>query len=221
MTNLLSYSDRTNAGWLPALILLIALVTALPIAGAARAQSLAAVPVRYDVASNTIYIGEDYSDPALSAYPSAPGAPKSPITIPQVAAALNNPALLQDQGGGAWLLKASMVILASAQLDATSSTISWLRLASAPSYIRMVADGGYLKIQNIKLTSWDTAAGAVDTNYSDGRAYLLALHGGRMDVLGAEIGYLGFADGEPSGMSWRQRANESRPETGATGTIQN
>jgi parallel beta-helix repeat protein len=221
MTNILSCSGRPLAGWLSALILLIALVSVLPIAGAARAQSLAAVPVRYDVASNTIYIGEDYSDPALIAYPSAPGAPKSPITFPQVAAALNDPALLQDQGSGVWLLKANIVVLATAQLDATSSTISWLRLASAPSFIRMVADGGYLKIQNIKLTSWDAAAGAVDTNYTDGRSYVLALNGGRMDVLGAEISYLGFADGEPSGMSWRRRATESRPETGATGTIQN
>jgi len=221
MTNILFCCGRPRAGWRSPLIVLLALMAILPIAGAARAQSLAAVPVRYDVASNTIYIGEDYTDPALIAYPSAPGAPKSPITIPQVAAALADPALLQDQGSGAWLLKASMVILASAQLDATSSTISWLRLASTPSFIRMVADGGYLKIQNVKLTSWDTAAGAVDTDYADGRAYLLALNGGRMDVLGAEISYLGFADGEPSGISWRRRATDSRPETGATGTIQN
>ncbi len=72
MTNILSRGDRPLAGWLSPLILLIALVTALPIASAARAQSLAAVPVRYDVASNTIYIGENYNDPALIAYPSAP-----------------------------------------------------------------------------------------------------------------------------------------------------
>src|SRR5215204_3012404 len=85
----------------------------------------------------------------------------------------------------------------------------------------MVADGGYLKIENIKLTSWDTAAGAVDTNYADGRSYLLALNGGRMDVLGAEVSHLGFGDGEPSGLSWRLRATPSRPETGATGAVQN
>src|SRR5207249_9727006 len=113
MTNILSCPGRWLAGWLAPLMLLIALVAGLPIAGAARTQSLAAVPVRYDVASNTIYIGENYNDPALIAYPSAPGAPKSPITIPQVAAALNDPALLQNQGSGAWLLKASIVVLAT------------------------------------------------------------------------------------------------------------
>jgi len=182
MPNILFCCGRPRAGWLSPIIILIALVSSMPVMGSARAQSLAAVPVRYDAVSNTIYIGEDYTDPALIAYPSAPGAPKSPITIPQVAAALNDPALLQDQGGGAWLLNASVVILASAELDATSSTISWLRLASAPSFIRVEADGGYLKIQNIKLTSWDPTAGAVDSDYADGRAYLLTRNGGRMTV---------------------------------------
>src|SRR5215213_2570966 len=100
MINFLSCGGHPLAGWLPAPVLLIALMTTLPLAGATRAQSMAAVPVRYDVASQTIYIGENYSDSALSAYPSAPGAPKSPITIPEVAAALNDPVLLQDQGGG-------------------------------------------------------------------------------------------------------------------------
>src|SRR5215212_6028775 len=113
MINFPSRGGHPLVGWLSAPVLLIALMSTLPITGATRAQSLAAVPVRYDVASQTIYIGENYSDPALSAYPSAPGAPKSPITIPQIAAALNNPALLQDQGNGAWLLKANLVILAT------------------------------------------------------------------------------------------------------------
>jgi parallel beta-helix repeat protein len=215
----LSHPRRGLAGWMSLLILLIGPIAALPIPQATRAQSLAAVPVHYDSASNTISVGENYSDPALSAYPSAPGAPKSPITIPQIAAALNNPALLQDQGGGTWLLNANLVISPTARLDITSDTVSWLRLLSAPSFIRMVASGGYLKLQSTKVTSWDTSAGAVDTNYTNGRAYLLALSGGRMDVLGTEIGYLGFADGEPSGMSWRLRATAGRPETGATGTV--
>ena len=127
----------------------------LPIVGALRAQSLAAVPVRYDVVSNTIYIGEAYTDPDIDRLPFRARRAKIADHYSASRGGARDPALLQDQGSGAWLLKASIVILASAQLDATSSTISWLRLASAPSFIRMVADGGYLKIQNIKLTSWD------------------------------------------------------------------
>ena len=57
MINFLSRGGHPLAGWLSAPVLLIALMTTLPIAGATRAQSLATVPVRYDVASQTIYIG--------------------------------------------------------------------------------------------------------------------------------------------------------------------
>lgn len=193
--------------------------------GPAHAQVPAAsVPVRYDAASDTIFVGQNYSDPALAGYPSAPGAPKSPISIPQVAAALSSPGHLQDQGGGAWLLKSSMVISPTARLDATSATIAWLRLDSTPGRAnggaRLIADGGYLKLQGIKVTSWQTISNTVDLNYADGRGYLLASRGGRMDVIASEVAYLGWADGEPSGMSWRERATEGRPETGATGVIQ-
>src|SRR5689334_9564768 len=85
--------------------LLLALIAALLPIGAAHV-ALAAPTVRYDAFNNIIYVGSDYSpsDPAQApfvGYPSHPQAPKSPITIPEVAAALNNPALLQNQGGGA------------------------------------------------------------------------------------------------------------------------
>jgi parallel beta-helix repeat protein len=215
---------RCRHAW-ASLLSLAMLAALLPAARGAAQAATVAVPVRYDAASKTIFVGAAYSDSALAAYPSAPGAPKSPITIPQIAAALANAALLENQGGGAWLLKVNMVINPTAQLTATSASIAWLRLASmaggTPGYIHLVADGGYVQIQGIKVTSWDSNAAAPDQNYTDGRSYLLALHGGRMDVVGAEVGYLGWADGEPSGMSWRLRATANRPETGATGVIQN
>ena len=70
------------------------------------APAFAAAPVWYDSFNKIIYVGRDYNpaDPAEApyiGYPAHPQAPKTPITIPQVAAALNNPALLEDQGGGA------------------------------------------------------------------------------------------------------------------------
>jgi parallel beta-helix repeat protein len=195
----------------------------LLLAGLARAPAAAAAaaPVRYDAASNTIFVGADYADPGLAGYPSQTGAPKSPITIPQVAAALASPSLLQDQGGGAWLLRANLVISATARLDATAPSIGWLRLASEPAQapLAVVASGGWLNIQGIKVTSWQTISNTADLNYADGRAYLLALGGGRMDVVNAEVAYLGWSAGEPSGLSWRERATPSDPRTGATGSI--
>jgi parallel beta-helix repeat protein len=208
-------------------VLTIALCAALlPGTGGVRAQAPAAAPpVRYDAGLGTIFVGENYTDPNLAGNPSQPGAPKSPITIPQIAAALANPALLQDQGGGAWLLQANMVINATARLDATSASIGWLRLDSTPNrtpaYVSITANGGYLNIQNIMVTSWQTISNGVDLDYSDGRSYLLARNGGRMDVVASEVAYLGYTDGEPSGMSWRGRGTANRPETGSTGKILN
>src|SRR3712207_990624 len=103
--------------------LLCVIAGALLPAGAGHV-ALAAAPVTYDAFNDVIYVGDDYnpSDPVQApfvGYPSHPQAPKTPISIPEVAAALNNPALLQDQGGGAWLLKANLVIRQAARLEAT------------------------------------------------------------------------------------------------------
>jgi parallel beta-helix repeat protein len=215
-------------------ILAAAFVTLAP----AGTQAQTTVPVQYDALNGIIYVGRDYNpaNPAEApyvTYPSHPQAPKTAITIPQVAAALNNnTALLENQGGGAWLLKANMVISQTARLEATNATIGWLRLdstpgATYPALTRLVARGGHLLIQDIKVSSWDT--NNVDTNYYDGRSYLLAESGGRMDIVRSEVSYLGWGAGEPSGLAWRLRAGlgGDAPVTadnikrGATGSILN
>lgn len=231
--------DRLSRGSLLSLLslVLVALAAVLPGSPVRPAQAQGSVPVTYDSINNTIYVGANYNpaNPAQAPYvgnPSAPNAPKTPITIPQVAAALNNnSALLQNQGGGAWLLKANMVISQTARLEATNATITWLRLDSSPAgrpfpaLTKMVANGGHLLIQDIKVTSW--AGSVVDTNYFDGRSYLLALKGGRMDIIRSEVAYLGWGSGEPSGLAWRQRGSGAdieppdKIETGATGSILN
>jgi parallel beta-helix repeat protein len=210
-------------------MLIVALAMWMPNSAVHTAQAQATVPVRYDALNNIIYVGSDYNpaDPAQApfvGYPSHPQAPKTPITIPQVAAALNNPTLLQNQGGGAWLLKANLVISQTARLEATNASIGWLRLdstpgASFPALTSLIARGGHILIQDIKVTSW--AGNDVDTNYFDGRSFLLADLGGRMDIIRSEVAYLGWSAGEPSGIAWRRRGTESDPRTGSTGSIKN
>ena len=233
--------DRLSHGSLLSLVtlLLVALAAALPGGAVRSVQAQSSVPVTYDSANKIIYVGADYdpADPAQAPYignPSSPNAPKSPITIPEVAAALNNdPALLQNQGSGAWLLKVNMVISQTARLEATSNTINWLRLDSSPAgrsfpaFTSITANGGHLLVQNIKVTSW--SGSDVDTNYFDGRSYLLALSGGRMDIIHSEVAYLGWSSGEPSGLAWRLRAGHGGDDpvtpdnikSGATGSIMN
>src|SRR3990172_8446636 len=99
--------------WLSLLSFMLA--TLPPSQAIPRAQAQASVSVSYDAASHTIFVGSDYdpSDPAQApyvGYPSHPDAPKTSITIPQIAAILNDPTLLQNQGGGARLLRANMAV---------------------------------------------------------------------------------------------------------------
>jgi parallel beta-helix repeat protein len=220
-------------------MLIAVLATLAPASTPRTALAQATAPVFYDAMSNIIYVGENYNpaDPAQApyvGYPSHPQAPKTPITIPEIAAALSDPALLENQGDGAWLLKTDMVISPTARLDATNASIKWLRLdgtlgARFPALTRLIADGGHLLIQDIKVTSWDNEAQDVDHNYYDGRSFLLAESGGRMDIIRSDVSYLGWSAGEPSGLSWRLRAGYPgdapvTPENikrGATGSILN
>ncbi|MCX6043922.1 MAG: right-handed parallel beta-helix repeat-containing protein [Chloroflexi bacterium] len=169
--------------------------------------------VLYIAASNTIVLG------------SAAGLPASePITVPELSAKLigqNLPNLLLDQGNGIWLLKANILINPTAQLSVVDP-VKELRLESIPgNFVNINAyRGGYLLINTIKVTSWDSAGNVVDQNTADGRAYLGAQEGGRMDIVNSEIAYLGWGANEVSGLSWRKRLTSADAATGATGTVQ-
>ena len=95
-----------------------------------------------------------------------------------------------------------------------------------PVLTRLVARGGTLVIDGVHVYS--AIAGQADTDYTNGRSYLLAENGGRMDVLNSEISHLGYASGEPSGMAWREMGKHNGDptipdhiRTGATGSIKN
>lgn len=219
------------------LVLLLAL-SVLPLVGSGGvARAASSVPVRYDAPGNVIYLGDDYSpdDPAQApfvGYPSHPDAPKVSISIPEVQAALaaQGQATLLTQQGTTWTLSADIVISQNARLDAARPSVTELRLdstpgARSPALTRIVARGGQLAIDGLRVLSWDGSG--PDTNYADGRSYLLAENGGRMDIRNAEVSHLGWSAGEPSGLAWRKPAVEGDPtdpnviRTGATGSIIN
>jgi parallel beta-helix repeat protein len=231
--------------WLLALLIGGSLPGTLP-----RVAAQTLPPVAYNPTLSTIFIGANYSslDPAQApyvTYPSNPLAPKSPITLPEVDAALTTqgfPDLIVNEGS-VWTLKADTIISQTARLDITSATLSVLRLDSDPAsgkalpLTKVIARGGYLNIEGtdtgdnrVRVFSWDPASGDAegrDTNYADGRSYLLADLGGRMDIKFAEVSHLGWSPGEPSGLSWRKMAKSGDPtvladiQTGATGKILN
>lgn len=207
-----------------------------------QAQSLPAV--RWACSSRTIYLGNPYTNPALTTYPSQPGAPKQTINLPQlrtIVAGKCDMQMVEELGTGIWLIRANIIVNQDAKLDITSATVNQLRLESiwgdtSKQFVKLVANGGQILIQGaspqqkLSIRSWDTPAGRVDSDVSDGRSYIAILNGGRMDIINAEMAYLGWNDpnprfdsgigkGEPSGLAWKRRASADRPETGPTGSI--
>lgn len=180
----------------------------------AFAESSALPDVSYSSTTNTLSLGNaDSGQPASEV-----------VTVPALAGLLADKglaALLVEQENQIWLLKANVVIERSARLNATSATIKELRLASPPAApITIIARrGGHLFIDGIAVKSWDSTINAVDESIADGRSYLLATEGARMDILFSDVSYLGAGSGEPSGLSWRKRLT-SDPKTGATGRLE-
>jgi len=135
-------------------------------------------------------------------------------------------ALLEEFYPGGWLSTANIQVQQTARLELTAPAMSALLLESTPhadgtNYVALEAVGGHILIRGIRVTSWDTNLETVDENYSDGRSYLLATDGARMDIVDAEIAYLGWQGGSMSGIAWRDRATEDDMQTGPTGTILN
>jgi parallel beta-helix repeat protein len=229
---------------------MVLLASLLP-AGAAFAQTLPLI--RSATTTRTLYIGERY-DPANPAeapyvgYPSHSNAPKITLTIPQLAAELDKKTSTRGvltetvPASGIWVLKWNLELEQDVKLEiSTASGVSELRLESmmvgdSKVHNKIVADGGQVLIKGVengaklKVTSWDTTAGAVDTDTSKPRSYIAILNGGRMDILDAEMAYLGWREanprfnnaigkGEPSGLAWKRRASPELPETGPTGSI--
>lgn len=160
------------------------------------------------------------------------------VTLPQLKTALDSFAtstytqseqidqtrnLLQQSGPNTWLLRGNLEIERSAALSVVGTSGNPMRLriestaAITPSYT--IFTRGYLRFENAELTSWDTATNTNDTNYRDGRAYVVAYEGGRMDFYKSEVSYLGWRDGEGSGLAWRKCFNDADQRTGATGDI--
>ena len=140
-------------------------------------------------------------------------------TLGQIKAALPKaPLTLVDAAAGIWQLDANLLVEDGTALPWTCSTAGGdaneLRIRSgAAGFVEITADHGGISLRNTRVTSWDAATGAPDTNVADGRAFIrvrsrLASDGAaalesRMDVLSSEVAYLGYAGAEAYGLVWK------------------
>ena len=154
------------------------------------------------------------------------------MTLTDIRAAtpsLPDDALQRVNGGSVWLLNANIVVEEGTVLS-LKGDVTELRLKSNPSaapdtdvtsFVSIMAgnfntsagtgSAGTILIEGIKVTSWDTAANAPDTNSADGRAFIRARSAlvnavpqeSRLDVLDSEVQYLGYEASERYGLSWK------------------
>src|SRR6185436_7491372 len=76
------------------------------------------------------------------------------------------------------------------------------------SFVTLRTYGGHILIDGVTITSWNPDAhghgqGGYDTDITNGRSYILAKYDARLDIKNAKLSYLGSADGESYGVSWR------------------
>jgi parallel beta-helix repeat protein len=192
-------------------------VPALALALLAVPPALAQAPASYTVAPDS------RGQPTIVVAGAGAG-----VTLAQIRAGLGASAhLLQDQGAGVWQLNANLLIDRDVTLAlGPASGVQELRLRShasaAPpvpgtydyaSFVYLRTDDGAIAIDGARIHSWDPAAGAVDTDYTNGRSYLLAKYDARLDIANAELSYLGSPDGESYGVSWRDINASASPAT--------
>lgn len=123
-------------------------------------------------------------------------------------------AVATEQEPGVWLLKASISVGRDVTLYFDGTDVRWLKLYSANDYFTWIASfDGSMHIENVKISSWDPASESYDVTTTDGRSFILARNSGRMDIMNAELAYLGYTSygeygrgypfGGVYGVSWK------------------
>jgi len=125
---------------------------------------------------------------------------------------------LEDPTNKVWFLGSNLILEQGATLDLrggqAGGDVNWLKLKSNSSgYVEVKAYWGSINIESTRISSW--TGSSVDTNYSDGRAFIRAisylesdgitLRESRMDIKNSDIGYLGYYAAESYGLAWKVR----------------
>ncbi len=125
---------------------------------------------------------------------------------------LRRPDALRRGSDGAWLLSVPVSVRQGGRLEVHDEA---LRLRSAADgFVGLEARGGELQIRDSTVTSWDPVRGSFDAEPGDGRAYVLARDGARMDVSSSTLTRLGFDAVGRTGVSWSSRSTTGRVADG-------
>ncbi len=118
--------------------------------------------------------------------------------LSEIDKAVNNRSVLEKDSHGTWILNATIKINPQATLTIDQTDTSWLKIANRnhiePNFISV---SGKVKIDGVKITSWDPFANDVirqNVNGSIPRPYIIIDKGSETaNISNSEIAFLGYA----------------------------
>lgn len=119
------------------------------------------------------------------------------------------PEHVKNLGNGQWYITANIFLHSGVSLDLARKEVPWLKLESNPNrFVHIIGYNATITIDGVKITSWDETKNDVDKDVLDGRSYILARDGTRMDIYNSELAYLGYSRTLPEeasvyGVSWK------------------
>jgi mannuronan 5-epimerase len=151
--------------------------------------------IGYDPADNTIRISCGHTD------------------LTRISDQLKDPGVLhKETTNGVWLLNASLIIEQGATLYINSTDTSWMKIAEDGQTAHSILVSGSLKIDSVKVTSWnpntndyatteDSDRNGRETQIGTPRPYIRieAEATGTTDITNSEIAYLGYEGGYGAG----------------------
>lgn len=151
-----------------------------------------AIDVQYDDDTNTIVLRKG-----------------SASTLAAISRKLEQPQALRQLNDGEWLLATNLQIEKDAELFIAAPEVRWLKLQSGEDgSVSIKVLGGQLEFDRTCVSSWNTAGNSFDENYADGRSFVLARDGARMNIRSSELRYLGYDADESYGLAWRLKGTE-------------
>lgn len=149
------------------------------------------------------------------------------VTVTELAAKMNDASAIENLGNKEFMVRKNIFIDDGVTLIIDGADVSWLKLRSGPGgFVWVKSENGNIVINGTKVTSWDESKGGYDTDWQDGRSYILEKLSGRMDIYDSELAYLGNFGvpdrgnpyGGPYGVSWKISNGSFRNEL-STGMI--
>jgi len=126
------------------------------------------------------------------------------LTLPDVAqivARSPNPDWLKQTSTGVFQLQVGIVQSPGSRMLVSAPEVTEVRLVSQP-YVYISGVGASAQFRNVKVTSWIPAQNEPDRNPQARRPFVSYDDGGRLDVSGSEISYLGTDASKAYGVSW-------------------